>query len=352
MSNITLVQHERAHSVCRAAALRRGVPAEHAQWFAEALVRTSLAGIDTHGLRLFPLYLRELDEGRSNPKPAFRLLKSEGATTVLDADNALGTVAATHAAHLVAQRAAAHGVGVVSVANSNHFGAASIYGQLIANQGLVGLVTTSAASRMAPYNGRVPMFGTNPICFSAPTVSGEPYVFDMATSQISYSQIKHFRKNGLPLPAGWALDRQGEATQDPAHVHALSPLGGYKGQGLAMMVQMLSCLLASMPLDHELTHLDTGAFDKGRRIGHFFLAINPARFVDPQWFRQSVDTLLNVLRQSPAREGEEVQVPGDPQSRCAQERLLKGIPMNAEEADAFLTEEAACGASDLQGKQV
>lgn len=351
MSNMTLIQHERALSVCRAAALRRGVSAEHAQWFAEALVHTSLAGIDTHGLRLLPLYLRELDEGRSNPKPAFRLLKSKGATAVLDADNALGTVAATHAAHLVADHARMHGVGVVSVANSNHFGAASVYGQIIAKRGMVALLMTSAASRMAPYNGRVPMFGTNPICFSTPTASGEPYVFDMATSQISYSQIKHFRKNGTPLPAGWALDSQGEATQDPVHVHALSPLGGYKGQGLAMMVQMLSCLLSTMPLDHELTHLDTGAFDKGRRIGHFFLAIDPSRFVDPHQFRQSVDALLNILRQSPARKGEQVQVPGDPQSRCARERLLGGIPLNAEEADAFLTEEAACGASDLQGNK-
>jgi ureidoglycolate dehydrogenase (NAD+) len=342
---MTAIQSQRAHEVCRAAVLRRGLTDEHAQWFADALVRTSLAGIDTHGLRLLPLYLRELDEGRSNCRPAMRMLKSEGPTTVLDADDALGTVAGTYAAHLVSERAARHGVGIVSVANSNHFGAASVYGNIIAARGMVGIVTTSAAARMAPFNGRVPLFGTNPICFSAPTGTDRPYVFDMATSQVSYSQIKHFRKQGLSLPLGWGLDCSGEATQEPGEVHALSPLGGYKGQGLAMMVQILSCLLPAMPLDHELEHLDTGSFKAGRRIGHFFLAIDPSRFVDPRWFEQSVAALARVVRETPARRGQQVLVAGDPQTRCAEERKMRGIPMNPDEADAFFAEERLCHAA-------
>lgn len=344
---MTVVHHERALGVCRAAALRRGLSEAHAQWFADALVQTSLAGIDTHGLRLLPLYLRELDEGRSRPRPALREIRSTGPTLLLNADQALGTVAGTHAAHLVSGLAKAHGVGIVCVANSNHFGAASVYGSLIANQGMVGLVTTSAAARMAPFNGRAPMFGTNPICFSAPMSGGQPYVFDMATSQISYSQIKHFRKLHLPLPAGWALDAEGEPTQDPGCVHTLSPLGGYKGQGLAMMVQILSCLFTAMPLDHQLDHLDTGSFEQGRRIGHFFLAIDPSRFVDRQAFERGIAELVSAVRGTPARQGQEVLVPGDPQARCARERVAGGIPMNPEEAEAFLAEEARCHAAGL-----
>ena len=180
---MALVQSQRAHDVCRAAGLRRGLSGEHADWFAQSLVQTSLAGIDTHGLRLLPLYLREIDEGRSNAKPVIRVANSAGATLVLDADDAPGTVAGTHAAHTVCQLATRYGVGAVSVANSNHFGAASVYGSLIASNGMVGVVTTSAAARVSAFNGRLPFFGTNPLCFSAPTQTEQPFVFDMVPRQ-------------------------------------------------------------------------------------------------------------------------------------------------------------------------
>lgn len=336
------VESKRAHEVCRAAAERRGVSEEHAEWFAEALVRTSMLGIDTHGLRLLPIYLRELDEGRSNPKPVFRVLRRNGGTAAIDADDALGAVAGTYAARLAVELAREHGVGVVTVANSNHFGAASVYGSQIAAEKMVGIVSTSAAARMAPFNGRVPMFGTNPLCFSAPAGASEAFVFDMATSQISYSQIKHYRKLGLPLPGGWALDSSGEPTEEPSNVSALSPLGGYKGQGLAMVVQILSCLLTSMPLDTQLEHLDTGSFKAGRQIGHFLLALDPTRFIDLAHFEQSVANLKVAIRETPAKDGTNVLCPGDPQARCIEQRLQTGIPLGADESSAFGVEELAC----------
>ena len=184
---------DKARRICEQAVLRRGVSQEQAQWFAHALVDTSLMGIDTHGLRLLPLYLRELDEGRSNPAPLFKVLRQRGGTATLDADSALGTVAGMHAARLAAELAVQHGIGAVAVGNSNHFGAASVYGLEIAARGMMCLITTSAAARMAPFNGKKPMFGTNPICFAAPAGKDRTFLFDMATSQISYSQIKHLR---------------------------------------------------------------------------------------------------------------------------------------------------------------
>jgi LDH2 family malate/lactate/ureidoglycolate dehydrogenase len=210
---------------------------------------------------------------------------------------------------------------------------------------LIGMVTTSAAARMAPFNGRSPLFGTNPICFSAPLSGGRAFVLDMATSQISYSQIKYYRQQGLQLPVGWALDEDGEPTSHPERVFALSPLGGYKGQGLAMLVQILSCLLPAMPLDHELEHLDTGSFKRGRQIGHFFLAIDPGRFVEPGMFLQSLEQLLHGVRGAPARKGQQVLVAGDPQQSCLQTRRELGIPLNADEERAFLTEESLCRAA-------
>lgn len=331
------VTAEHALAVCRNAVRRRGLSDEHAQWFAQALVNTSLWGIDTHGLRLLPLYLRELDEGRASPTPLFST-RMAGTVACVDADNACGTVAGTYAAHAAVRLASEFGAGVVSVRRSNHFGAASVYGDIMARQGMIGLVMTSAASRMAPFNGTRPFFGTNPICFSAPA-PGRPFVFDMATSQISYSQVKHYRAQGLELGAGWALDATGRPTTDPTEAVTLSPLGGYKGQGLAMMVQILSALLAGMPLDTELGHLDTGDFSTGRHIGHFMLAMDPSRFGDPEAFGVRVSELMQAVRAVPSLEGTEVMSPGDPQALQEQKRRHLGIPLSSVEAGAFEQEE-------------
>jgi len=337
-----------ARRLCEGAAIDRGLSEEHARWFAHGLVETSLMGIDTHGLRLLPLYLRELEEGRSNSKPTIRLLRQRGGAAVLDADAALGTVAGIYASRLATALAEQHAVGAVAVANSNHFGAASIYGLEIASRGMLGLITTSAAARMAPFNGKRPLFGTNPICFAAPAGGrGGTFLFDMATSQISYSQVKHYRKNRMTLPSGWALDEAGDFTTDPGQVVSLAPLGGYKGQGLAMMVQILSCLLTGMPLDHQLEHLDTGRFDAGRRIGHFILAIDVSAFAEPDQFQSAVAGLMSLLRDTPAREGTHVLVAGDPQATARRHRLAHGIPASDEEADFLLREARRSGTPEL-----
>ena len=191
------------------------------------------------------------------------------------------------------------------------------------------------------------MFGTNPICFAAPAIADKNYLLDMATSQISYSQIKHYRKNGHQLPIGWVLDERGEYTQDPEQLVSLAPLGGYKGQGLAMMVEILSCLLSSMPLDHELEHLDTGRFDVSRNIGHFMLAIDVAAFTDLEYFQDALMSLMNVVRATPARAGERVLIAGDPQAATRQERLAKGIPASAEELAILLHEAELLEMSDI-----
>ncbi|PTB21010.1 lactate dehydrogenase [Trinickia symbiotica] len=343
----TYIRSDELHELCEKAALARGVDAQHASWFARALTRTSLMGIDTHGLRLLPLYLRELDEGRSNPCPAMRTMRQSGGTALVDADGALGVVAGTYAAELASDLASEHGVGVVAVANSNHFGAASVYGELIGKRGLIGIVTTSAAARMAPFNGKRAMFGTNPICFVAPACADDLYLFDMATSQISYSQVKHYRRNGLELPPGWALDADGRPAGDPSRVASLSPLGGYKGQGLAMMVQILSCLLASMPLDHELSHLDAEPYDRGRQIGHCLIAIDPARFGSLDRFRQNVSDLMETIRRTPSVDGEQVLVAGDPQRSSVASRTSTGIPLNADDARSLAEEARRLGLSRI-----
>ena len=188
---------------------RRGLPAEHAAYVVDGLLEASLRGIDTHGVRLFPTYLAELDGGRSRARPELRW-SGERAARTLDAGGALGLVAGRVAADEAVRLARELGVGAVSVRDSNHFGAASVYTLAMARQGVLGLAFTNSDALVAPHGGRRPVFGTNPISLAARGDGDDLFCADFATSQVSYSKVKHHRAHGLPLEPGWVVEGGGD----------------------------------------------------------------------------------------------------------------------------------------------
>lgn len=310
--------------ILRAALLRRGVPEEPAGWVVDGLLGTSLRGIDTHGVRLFRTYIAELDGGRSLPNPEMRFLGEARAARVLDAGHALGIVAGRVASTEAVRLAKENGAGAVAVRNSNHFGAASIYTLRMAREGVLGLSFTNSDALVAPWNGLSPLFGTNPISMAVEGGGGDLFCADFATSQVSYSKVKHHRAHGLPLEPGWIVEEGGE-------VAALKPLGGHKGHCLGMMVEILCALLSGMPADHELSHLYTPPFDEPRRVAHFFLALDLGAFREPGDFRTDLSRFLGIVREQPAAPGERVIVPGDLESEAEAERSAQGIPLEDEE---------------------
>jgi ureidoglycolate dehydrogenase (NAD+) len=310
----------------RSALARRGLSDEHAGWVAGGLLEASLRGIDTHGIRLFPTYLAELDGGRSRARPEMRWLGGARAARVLDAGGALGLVAGRAACAEAVRLARENGVGAVAVRNSNHFGAASVYTLEMARQGLLGLSFTNSDALVAPFHGLTPVFGTNPISMAAEGEKGEVFCADFATSQVSYSKVKHHRAHGLPLDPAWTV---GEA---------LRPLGagsGHKGECLGMMVEILCALLAGMPLDHELSHLYAPPYDEPRRVAHFFLAFDLGAFREPGEFRTDLSRLMGIVREQPASGEDPVKVPGDPEAEAMAERFREGIPLADDEAAFF-----------------
>lgn len=318
-----------ALSLSTIALLDAGVPAVQAREVARALVDTSLRGIDTHGLRLLPQYLDELESGVANADPDIRVVNDCGAGLLLDADGALGVVAGLAAARLAAERARQFGVAAVGVRNSNHFGAASVYTRRLARDGLVGFAVTSAASRMAPYGGVEPLFGTNPISVAAGDGADE-FALDMATSQVCFGEIKHRRVQHRPLENGWVTDADGRMTTDPGAAHALSPLGGYKGQGLAMTVTLLGAVLTGSPLDWQLSQVGEGTPGRGRGVGHFLIALDPHAFAGQRDFRSGLSELLGTVRTcTPANDERPVVAPGDPQRTHEEQRRSQGIPLDA-----------------------
>jgi LDH2 family malate/lactate/ureidoglycolate dehydrogenase len=329
-----------------AALRRRGMSDEHVGWVVDGLLSTSLRGIDTHGVRLFPTYLAELDGGRSLARPDLRWLGGPAATRatrLLDAGRALGLVAGRAACAEAVRSAREHGVGAVAVRNSNHFGAASVYTLEMSRHGVLGLAFTNSDALVAPHSGLRPLFGTNPISLAARGLDEDLFCADFATSQVSYSKVKQYRATGQPVAPGWALSADGGDAAEGGDVAALKPLGGHKGHCLAMMVEILCALLAGMPLDHELSHLFTPPFDEPRRVAHLFLAIDVAAFRDPESFQRDLSRLLSVVRDQPATEGERVIAPGDLEREAAAARELHGIPMEEEEWRRF--ESAALSAA-------
>lgn len=318
-----------------AALAGRGVSAEHAAHVVDGLIGASLRGIDTHGVRLFPTYLAELDGGRAKAKPQLQWSACGGGAKRLDAGGALGLVAGMVATHEVIRLAREQGIAAVSVGNSNHFAAASAFTLEIAKAGMIGICCSNADALVAPFEGTTALFGTNPLSICAPADDGV-FCLDMATSQIAFSHLKARFARQEALPEGWALgpdgaDAAGARSWD--QVAALKPLGGYKGQGLAMAVSILCGLLAGTPLDHELTHFYSQPFDSGRCVSHLFIALDIGSFLPLPMFRERLTHYLDHVRRSAP--GGRVHVAGDLEASAARVRREQGIPLNDEDARRF-----------------
>lgn len=310
--------------------LARGVSQEHADWVAKALVQTSLRGVDTHGIALFPTYLHELDGGRAAMNPVLSWHGDGKSICVLDAGGALGVVAGHVAADGAVRLARQYGLGAVAVRNSNHFGAAAVHSLRMADQGVLGLCFSNSDALVAPFGGMRPMFGTNPLSVALRGHGDELLCVDMATSQSSYTKIKQRRERGLAIEPGWAVGRDGRDASETGDVAALQPLGGHKGQCLSMIVELLCALVTGTPWDHELSHLYEPPYDAPRNVGHLLMAIDVTQLAGGVGLAGRLGAWLSAIRSQPAVGAGSVQVPGDPERAAHLERTREGIPVDAD----------------------
>jgi len=314
----------------------RHVRSDVAEHVLASLIETSLRGVDSHGIELLPHYIRALDSGRINPDPRYSFEQTAGATGRLDADHTFGHAAGAEAITHAMRLAAATGMGSVTVYNSTHFGAAAYFALLAARKGFIALSFTHADSLMLSFGATRPFFGTNPICFAAPCTDEEPFCLDMATSTVSWNKILLRRQSSVPLEEGWAFDEEAEPTTDAAAARTLSPVGGYKGFGLSMMVEVLCGVLTGMPFGREISRMYADPIEQKRLLGHFFLVLDPARFLDAGVFRERMQQLMNAVRAEPRKDPETpVLVPGDPEKRMFAERSAAGIPLSATAVERF-----------------
>jgi LDH2 family malate/lactate/ureidoglycolate dehydrogenase len=264
--------------------------------------------------------------------------RTAAGSAVLDADNALGHAATYAAMDLACSLAKEAGIGAVGVIRSSHFGAAGAYALAGAEAGFVAISMSNTDSIVALHGGAERFHGTNPLAVGAPVPGQKPWLLDMATSSIPFNRVLLYRTLGKTLSEGVAADRSGQPTQDPAAVEMLMPLGGvdfgFKGAALAGMVTLLSAVLTGSTLDHEMIRMaESDDYETPRRMGHFCLAIDPDRFVGRAHYDEAISRYLGALRESAAREGENVMAPGDREWAVEAERQRTGIPVDLQTAE-------------------
>lgn len=255
-----------------------GVSEQHAELAAESAMYATLRGVTSHGAVHMPLYLTGLLDGTIKNTPDFVWSGDYEATRVLDADNALGLVASRVALDKAMEIAKAYGVGSVAVRNSSHFGAAGYYAELAARRGLIAIASCNASPALAPTGGKEPLLGTNPIAAGFPVPGGDPIVIDMATTVVARSRIRLAKSLGESIPAHWAFDADGNPTTDPSRAveGTLQPIGGPKGYGLSLMVELLCSALSDGLPGFDVNY--ENIVKRPSRISHFFLVLNPQGF--------------------------------------------------------------------------
>jgi LDH2 family malate/lactate/ureidoglycolate dehydrogenase len=304
-----------------------GVAPDHARLVAESLVAASLRGTDSHGIHLLSSYLEQLHAGDVDGSAEGEIANEFGACVVYDGRNGLGQVVADACCRHAIRKAREFGMGMVTARESNHFGAAAFWAMRMAAAGQLGLVFCNASPIVPPWQGREGRFGTNPICMAVPVGKRDPWLLDMATTTVAANRIFKAHVNHEPsIPAGWAMDKDGIPTTDTEAAFAglLMPLGGYKGSGLAMMVEILCGVLSGGAMSTELGGLRVRG--KRFRVSQMFIAIDVLR-VQPE-FRERVDWLIgHVKSAAPASGYEEVLVANEPELRMEKHRLETGIPV-------------------------
>jgi len=316
-----------------------GADVPSAENTARALVGASLRGVDSHGVRLLPHYVKVLEGGRVKGRPAMRFEKRAAAVGRLDADHALGTAAGYRAMEEATALAEEAGVGAVSVFNSSHFGAAGAYSLAAAEAGYIGMAFCNANDAVLPHSGREAFHGTNPISFAVPVDGERPYLIDMATSSIPYNRILQYRALDRELPDDVVVDGKGRVTRDPQAAESLLPLGGagygYKGAALAGMVEILSAVLSGMRLDHEMADMFRSSWSEPRCLGQFFLAMKPSAFIDAATFQAQMHRYLDALRGQDALPGERVMAAGDREWAVERARSADGVPLDTHNWQIF-----------------
>ena len=321
--------HEALHAVVRATFERCGMADPDAEVLTDQLVKADLRGIHSHGVMRVPLYVDKLTRGGVDPRGRPRVTRDAPAALVIDGGNSMGQIAGAFAMPEAIEHARTTGVAVAAVGNSNHSGAMQCYVRLTIRADMIGIATTNALPTMAPWGGIDKLVGLNPIGIGIPAGEEPPLVLDFAFGATAHGRMQVYQQKGIPIPQGWAFDREGQPTTDidQALAGLVQPIGMYKGVGLAMAAGILSTLLSGAGYGTESGNMVDGPIPG--RDGQFYLVLNIAAFEEVATFKARMDRIIREYRGTRLAPGvKRVFVPGEMEAELERRQREQGVPLN------------------------
>ena len=322
-----------------------GTPADDARICADVLIASDLRGIESHGVGRLKYYYDRMKRGQQRPVTQIEIVKETETTALIDGHHGMGHVIAHRAMEMAIAKARRYGLGAVSVRNSTHYGIAGYYPLMATEAGMMGLVVTNARPAIPPTFSVEPMLGTNPIAFAAPSDMDYPFCLDAATSITQRGKIEVAARAEKPLPEGQVIGPEGETLTDPGRIladlgkatAALLPLGGagetlagYKGYGLAVMVEILSASLSQGMFMKDLLGFEADGRRRPFMLGHFFLAIDIEHFIPLEVSKHITGQIMRALQDARKAPGQDrIYVAGEKEFESEKRIRKQGVPVNA-----------------------
>ncbi len=326
----TVLRAEDLQRFCEECLIDCEVEREEASIVADSLVKADLRGVESHGVTRLGIYVKRLKRGVVNPRPTISVVSERDAALLIDGDNGLGQIVAMKALNLGIAKAKQSGSVSIGVKHSNHYGGGAYYVQHAVSRDMIAFAYSNAPPTMAPWGGVEPYIGTNPYSYGVPAGQYEPIIFDMATSVVAQGKIILAAKKGEPIPAGWAIDKDGKPATDAdaALEGTVLPFGGPKGYAISLMVDIMAGVLTGAGFGPRINNLWTN-FDEPQDVGVFVQLIDIDSFMPVETFKERIDQMISEIKSLRKAEGtEEIFMPGEIEHRMEQQRLDSGIALN------------------------
>ena len=305
--------------------LKHKLSKKHSEICADYLIKAELVEAKSHGLTRLNMYCKRIRRKLINAKPKIKIKKINSSISYIDADNSIGFVSADIGISQAIKNAKKTGIGLVGIKRSGHYGLSSFYAEQAVKKNLIVFCFTNAPPALAPHGAKKSLFGTNPICFGVPT-GKVPFILDTSTSMINRGKIRHAEKFGKKIPFGVALNKYGKMTTNAKE--ALSgtqlPIAGFKGSGLAWMVDILSGVLTGSSHGGK-TKDPFDDFSGPQNVGHLFLTINPKVFVGKKFIKE-IKKNIRLIKKLPKAKGfSSILYPGERKNFLYKKNMNKDI---------------------------
>ncbi|MEP3278266.1 MAG: Ldh family oxidoreductase [Stappiaceae bacterium] len=329
MSDTAIMQAEDARIFLNEIFTTLNLPAADAQAAADDLVLSNLWGVDSHGILRLPIYVERILNGAVNVNPQIKTIGGRGGFETMDGDSGLGYIIGHRAMDRAITLAGEHGISAVTVRNSNHFGAAGLFVKQATDTGMIALSMTNVGPNLVVPGGSKPITGNNPLAFGVPTDLDFPLILDISMSSVAGGKLLLAKEKGEKIPFGWATNKQGKPTDDPIEGFAgfLLPLGGHKGFGLSLMVDILCGVLSGGAFQFGLNSMYAKPEDPSN-TGHLMLVIDPGAFLGTEAFLERMGAFCANIKGSPMwDDAARMLIPGELEYEMMQRRLKTGLPL-------------------------